>query len=523
MLSVWIFDSPVSSSQWWDVSGSLVSVSVSTHERGYLECVLTISVDAAMARAMIAGGGTPWVEVTDNGAPVWSGRIERIGRVDGAAVLYARGAYSAVTDRTHTAIYAMSKPSAFKPIEINLDSTFNPSFWDVRIQNGGITIAPRKGETHGGSVNRGGAYFVCPFGGYNGITNIQFSYSFTAPAGWYLRVHTYTYNAGAALTYVGSPYSLNGNGANQSGSQSLSFSSVGVVAFVIDNTNAPAALAVDTGVYFLNIAGVFVSSGSSSPTTADVVSGAIGQVALQNPSQINSTIALITAAESVTDAVYQNADVQDILSECAQLGDGSNGLVEYGIYDDRTLFYAPMGANARTWYIDDTALEIERGFEDVWNSIRSMYTDSFGHVVVSSVAEDSLSISHWGIYRARRFETGLNSLAAANDHANTTIEQTSAVVPSARGLLRAVFDEFGLEFPLYSVRAGDLLAVRSLEYGDSVDGFNYFRIAQTKYGATIGAESLTIELQSSNASSAAFVSAATASPTTVSRPPIVAR
>lgn len=520
MLSVWIFTAPTSTSQWWDVSGSLVGVSVSTHERGYLECILSLNVDGQLAKSILAAGGTPWVEVSDNGAPVWSGRIERTGRVDGVVTLFARGAYSALTDRTHTAIYAMSDAGKFKPVETALNAPFNPSWWDLRKENAGIRITPRRGETHGGSTNIGGMYWVCPFSAYQQITNLSFSYSFIAPAGWYFRVFTYTYNAGASMTYVGNPYSLNGNGAVQSGSQSISFSAVDVVVFAIVNTNGAAALAVDTGTYYVDVTDVSVMGGGSSIATPIVVAGAIGQVSAQNPGQISSSMVLVTASETVTDAVYQYADVQDILAECAALGDGSNGPVEYGVWDDRTVFFNAAGTNARTWYTDESGFEIERGFEDVWNSIRSMYTDSFGNIVGSAVAEDSLSLAHWGIYRARRFDSGASRLNAANDHASTTIQRTAAIVPSARGALRSVFDVNGISFPLSSVRAGDILAIRSLEYGDSVDTINRFVISRTRYAAVVGSESLTIELQSPNASSSAFIAGAANRTTTVARPPI---
>lgn len=521
MLSVWVVASPTSEIQWWDISYSLESISISTHERGFLECVLGLNVDPSVARAMLAGGGTPRVYVTDDGAPVWDGRIERVGRVDGNAVLYARGFYSSLSDRTHTAIYAMSNAGAFKPLEYSLNTAFKPMFWDLRLYESGLFITPRKGETHGGSVNAGGLYYVMPFGGYNYIYSVTFTYAFYAPAGWNAFVRSSVYNANAAFSSDSADWALAGTGALQTGTvtQVLAANKT-VVTFGMNDTNVAAALGVDTGTYYFKVTNITVNGVSSSPTTTQVVAGAVGQVAAQNPGQINSSTIMVTASETVTDIVCSNTDVQDVLAECASMGDGSNNPVEYGVFDDKTLFYQTRGTNARTWYTDETGFEVERGFEDVWNSIRVMYTDVFGNAVGSSVAEDALSIAYWGIYRARRYESGVTKSTAADDVANTTIEKSAAVVPSIRGALTHVFDRSGVAFNLYAIRSGDILVVRSLEYGDAADTFNGFRISKTKYTAGVNRESLTIELESANASSSAFINAAATPVKTVVRPPI---
>ncbi len=521
MLSVWAFASPTSDTQWWDLSYALESVSISTHERGYLECVMALNVDPAVARAMLAGGGTPRVCVTDDGAPVWDGRIERVGRVDGTAVLYARGFYSSLSDRTHTACYAMSANSAFKPLERGLNAAAQPSWWDIRVNDGGLNITPRRGETHGGSVNYGGAYFVIAPNPYVGIYSVTFTYALFAPAGWRAYLQSNTYNQNAAMTYVNNEWSLNGNGALQTATVTQTVTGlVDVVEFLLINENAAAALAVDTGTYYLKVSGIRVNGVSSSPTSAIVVGSMLGQVAAQNPGQINASSIMVTASESVTDAHYSSADCQDILLDCASLGDGSNGAVEYGVYDDKTLFFQSRGTNARTWYTDESGFEVERGFEDVWNSIRASYTDIFGNTVNSSVAEDLLSIAYWGIYRVRRFETSETRATSADDVLNTIIETSSAVVPSIRGDLACVFDQSGVAFPLYAVRSGDILVIRSLEYGDAADTINGFRISKTKYTAGVNRESLSIELESANASSSAFIKPANTPAKTVVRPPI---
>lgn len=521
MLSVWIFTTPTSGAQWWDVSYSLEGLSISTHERGYLECVLTLNTDPAITRAMVSGGGTPFVQITDNAAPVWEGRIERVGRVDGNAVLYARGPYAATSDRTHTATYAMSNAGAFRPVEYNQFTAFFPSWWDLRADDSGLMITPRRGEAHGADTHAGGMYWVAPPNANNYIYSVTFDYEFNAPVGWNAFLRSLTYNANTAFSSDNIDWNLAGNGAYQSGTgvtQTVSANS-DVVLFGMSSSNAAVALAVDTGTYYLRIHNIRVNGISSTPTTLNVVGGAIGQVAAQNPEQILATTVMVTASESVTDAVYSNADIQDVLADCAALGDGSNNPVEYGVWDDRALFFHTRGTGVRTWYTDETGFDVERGMEDVVNSIRVTYTDSFGNLAGSSVAEDLLSIAHWGIYRARRYESGVSKVNAADDIANTTLDRVSGVVPSIRGNLTAVIDGAGVVHPLHAVRANDLLVIRSLEYGDAAEGFNGFRISKTKYTAGVGRESLSIELESPNAAGSAFTSAAATKIPTVIRPP----
>lgn len=503
-------NSPTATTEYIRVCGVLLGVEFSTHERGFLECSLTISATDDLKRAVIAAGGTPWVEITDDCEPVWSGRVERVGGGNDTVTMVARGPYSAFTDLDYTAVHAMSDATQFKPFGLALfaGGAFNPGWWVLASDDNGLYLSPRKGETHGGSTNNGSMYWMAPHRG-NEIHSVTYTYEFFAPVGWQAIVDGFDYTPSAAMTFVTRPWTLNGNGAVQTGTTTQTFaSSVQAMAFTVRNTNAAAVLGVDTGTYYLKVTNITVWGGSSSETSKTVVAAILADINTNNAGQVANTTVMVETAQPVTDACYYSAEIVDVLFDCFGGGDSSGYPIEYGIWDDRVFFARRRGSYGRTWYVDESDVVPERGFEDVYNAIRGTWRDSFENVVAGTEYVDALSQSHWGVVRRSRIETDTTRLTSADAVTQQESRELSKVVPSVQARISSVVDGVGVEFPLYVVRACDNIVVRSMEYGDDSDSINAFRITHTRYSAASGKESLTIELESPRASSAAFIGAA---------------
>jgi len=484
----------------------------STGPRGFEECNITLTLGDSIKRMLFQAGGVPHIVVSDNCTTVWEGRVERTAYVRGGLRLTARGYYAAFDDVTITSLYAMSDAGAFKELEAGLVASAYPPWWDIRTEDNGVYITPKRGETHGSSINYGGAYYMSPTNGRNPIYSITFTYTFYAPAGWYALLYSYGYNANAAMTFKASEWSLNGTGAVQTGTvtQVLSSTTADTIAFIFANTNAAATLAVDTGTYYLKMTAVTVRAVSSSVDTGDIVRDLIAAVSGTNTTQLSSATVGVMAEQSTYDCVFSNTPYTDAIADLAAIGDSGNSEIEYFVYDDRALVFQQRGLYARTWYVDGIGVEMERGMEDVRNTIRATFKDVVGNERSSVLYTDDLSIDYWGLTRSVRIGSGATQLGSANAYANTQTSIMGQAVPTASIDVTTVFGESGIGSPSYVVRAGDRIVIRNLFYGQD-DTLNYFYIAHTAHNAQSGVT--TIELDVPRRDVSAFVGGQRAAPT----------
>lgn len=504
MLSVTLFDG-VGGANILSLDGIIADLSFSTGVRGFEECRIRLIVDRSDRRRLLQRGGMPHVEITDQCAvTVWSGRVERIALQKDTVTLIARGYYAALDDSTITSFYAMSDAGKFKPFHLGLfaGGLFNSGWWVLESDDNGLYISPRKGETHGGSSNIGALYWLAPHLG-NEIYSVTYTYEFYAPAGWQAIVHGFDYTPSAAMTFVTSPWTLGGTGAVQTGTTTQTFgSSVQALSFSVRNTNPAAVLGVDTGTYYLRITGITVWAIQSDIDTGAVVRDLISTASAVSTNQLSSATVGVFAGKTTYDCVFNNTPYTDALAFVSAPGDTSNKEIEYFVADDRALIYQRRGLYNRVWYIDESDFSLERGMEDVRNTIRSSYKDSFGNEVYTDAVVDNYSVEYWGLTRSVRVKSGGVTSATATNVATTQVSILGQAVPSASMTIASVSDASGMRYPAYVLRANDIVVVRNIEYG-SEDTINSFYVAHTQYSAM--SDSMTVELDVPQTTSAVFV------------------
>lgn len=192
-----------------------------TGERGFLTCDITVPM-SRMELVQWSDRLVAWLSITFYGQVVWEGRVEDFsplpagdGRVDLTMVAY--GGFRAYSDLPYTATWSATKTAEWAAVEPTTMATRQPGRYAMNTDNQ-VTIAANGGEAFStGSI--GTMTWAIPHGSSRQVVAVAFDYSFTAPnSTWVARLDSYT----DAYAVIGTPWSLTGNGATQTGTQTLS-------------------------------------------------------------------------------------------------------------------------------------------------------------------------------------------------------------------------------------------------------------------------------------------------------------
>lgn len=221
----------------------------------------------------------------------------------------------------------------------------------------------------------------------------------------------------------------------------------------------------------------------SAVTTADVIAADILDAVLTtNTDQLSdSTARILDPGVSVYDEIYTDADMRQILTRLAGLGDDQTPPQrwEVGIWDD-ILHFRPRGTDGRAWYVDASELEVERSLSRVYNSVYARYDSGAS---VTSTATDSQSGTRYGITRQMALSSRTTDLTAAERERDAQLADSRDPIPRASVPITHVYTASGTPAPLYLVRSGDTITLRNLppESGESIDRIRTFWIDETRY------------------------------------------
>lgn len=226
----------------------------------------------------------------------------------------------------------------------------------------------------------------------------------------------------------------------------------------------------------------------------EIVKDQASAVATLNSAQLSSSTALIQSPGiDLTDRLYEDAAIGDIISSLAALGDTSGALWESGVYEGRMLFFRPKGTVSRAWFVDATDLNVARSLEQLANSIYPVYADINDHTLRGAAQADSTSIARYGVTRRQALQTQTTIAVTATSFAATALADHKDPQPRASVRFDGVFDALGSRYPLWLVRTGDTITVRNLppNLSATIDRIRTFRISHTSYDALT--DTLTIE------------------------------
>ena len=202
---------------------------------------------------------------------------------------------------------------------------------------------------------------------------------------------------------------------------------------------------------------------------------------------MSSNTALIQDNGLTVAEVFEDVPASQALTRLAQYGDNQTPprLWEVGVWEDKVLHFRPRGDNSRAWYVDVTALTLDRTLETLWNSAYVVYRSAAGTRLVTATANDQPAIDRYGLTRRAAISFDTQTLARAETVRDAFLNDQKDPQVMASIAFDRLYDAAGGRWPLFFARSGDTLTIRNLPSTSSVDvdRIRTFRIGETRYDA----------------------------------------
>jgi len=228
----------------------------------------------------------------------------------------------------------------------------------------------------------------------------------------------------------------------------------------------------------------------------EIVKDLVSSASTLNSTQLLPDTSQVTSpALDLFDESYEDQAPSAILDRLIGLGDNATipNQWEWGVTGLRQLYYRVAGAAAQTWYVDVTALEVQRSLNQLFNSAYAVYQDASGRTLRGAVSTDAASVTQRAITRTQAVTVQTTSLTQANVQRDASLNDSADPPPRFGLTFAAVYNSVGGRVPLWMPRAGDTIVIRNLPPTVSVaiDQIRSFRIARTS--CDLIARTLTVE------------------------------
>lgn len=467
-----------------DISPRASQLVVVNGEHGFSTLTCFVRMSLAESFQLFDRPGTPHVQITEFGVQVWAGRLEDVAIVAGGVNITALGYWRALTDNPYITVWSTTKVTDWEVLK-NSDET---TVYNERYQldtNNRLFISPQKNATVGNTtVNKAGVF------GYRGVNSgsrqivaCSFTYDLTAPVTW----KAYLQDASSAWVRNTVQWSLAGNGAQQTGTATLTFTGNDALVFFLRYEAADATVGAETGGIYLKITNIRVMTTTSAALYADeIAKDLVAATVSANSGQLASTTALIKSPTvDLTDEVYWGLLPADILDRLASLGDNSSpvALYETGVWDNQLLSFQKRGLTARIYYVDISALELERTINALFNSAYATYQEANGHPIRTGSSTDANSATRYGLSRKRVIPANTTSSTEATAARDAAVQDGKDPRPRIKIAFDRVYDSSGSVYPLWMVRAWDTVVIRNLPLtlSASLDRIRQFRVIEARY------------------------------------------
>ena len=136
------------------------------------------------------------------------------------------------------------------------------------------------------------------------------------------------------------------------------------------------------------------------------------------------------------------------------------------------------------WYIDATALAVERSVDPLRNSVYAVYRDANGRNLRTAVADDENSQEQQGLIRRASLTVNTTDATQAESHRDAFLADSSHYALRATVGFEALYDLSGGRYPLSVLRAHDTLVIRNWPQGSAdFDDVGRFMCAYVEYTA----------------------------------------
>lgn len=419
--------------------------------------------------------------LTDGVAEIYSGRVEDIAIQPGGFTFACYGYWRSLSDLYYTALWVDSGYGgwSFLSSDFIADAVSDRFTSD---NNNRLYIAPNKDETFSSSSAFGYWGYSIPDASSRQIVRVEFSYVLKGSSSWRARLDRRNDTWGLSSTV----WTLDGNGGTQTGSQTLTISATDRLTFTLFYNAASAAYTGETGDTYLRITGLKVKTHDGDITPGLIVQDMIDLVTAINAGQLSENNQGVEDSGLVLDnEVYEDLTPADILTGLAKLGDDSSPPSPYGaaVWTGQALRFNLIGDNSRTWYVDAEEVIVERSLDGSYNSVYSTYNGSLGSTGRTAAAEDAAGIERSGLTRQTAVRVNSGSESFAENVRDLTLETVKATRVRADIKTHGIYNETGVKYPLYSVRAGDTMILRNLppDTFPGIDQIRSFRVLSTRY------------------------------------------
>lgn len=452
---------------------------LSTGAHGYQDLTAFLPLPDTVAAWLVNQSGLR-VLATDGPALLWEGRVEDLTLVNGGVRLTALGDWRALDDDRYTALWSDSSVKRWE--WLTSDQTAGTA--QDRYQhdtNNRLYLALQKDAIYANNLDFAIWGYRIPHNSTRLITALRFDYLYTMVANWGVGVQTRDSNWAAPVTIT----SFLTSAGVFSGTIDVTFAGApSVIIAFYNTTGASYTYTGETGALRLSLTNIRVKT-TTGAVTADLIARDIRDRAnLLNPGAFDtSNRRIVSPGLDLTDVLYEDASPQDVLADLAELGDGSGGQFETGVWDGRTLHFRPQGSDAARWVADAASIEIAQSLDGLVNSTYAVYEDASDRTRRTADQVNAASISRYGRTRRRDVEAKTTSASLAAQIAATATAATATPVPRAKIDVRRVVSPQGAPVPAPRVRAGDVVSVRNLSptAGDLVERVRTFRVAETSY------------------------------------------
>lgn len=214
---------------------------------------------------------------------------------------------------------------------------------------------------------------------------------------------------------------------------------------------------------------------------SEITQDIVAKVSTLNPAQLSASTAGIEAtSRDLLLELYEEKTAQDIIGYLADEGDDTRQ--EVGVWGDRRLFFRDRGSRARTWYTDVIEVELASTLNTLTNQAYAVFRRANGGLQRTDSADDAHT-AKYGIVRRGFIAASTTSQTQAEAQRDAYLAGRSTITPRSRVATEGLFDAAGIEYPLWMLRAGDVMVLRNLPptLGTSADKIRRFRVARKTY------------------------------------------
>lgn len=210
----------------------------------------------------------------------------------------------------------------------------------------------------------------------------------------------------------------------------------------------------------------------------DIVTRAAGL----NSAQLSSShIEVEGTGNDLQIELYEEVPAPDVVAYLCTEGDDRS--FEAGVWGDRRLYFRPAGSQAQTWYTDVVAVDLQNSMTAVVNQGYGVYRDARRGVRRTAEVGRDKSKFYYTLSRRGFVPGSTTSQVAAEGLRDSFLADREVARPRMRVVTDGLYDVNGTAYPLWAVRAGDVMELRNLPptLGETVDRIRRFRVTRAEY------------------------------------------